>query len=182
MVMTRVHGTVLAGLAVLAAAAVFFSRGPASSPAADAPLKSEGAQKRPAIPDRKTADSPRRPPASSPAGLPALPPPVESPSLPGSPAEREWIATRISELNDLSWFDDFASLSKILAELRNPLPEIRIGALHATKAFGSHDAVPYLEIISRELRDPVEQKAIADVIEYLNLPTLLERFEGDSPE
>ncbi len=111
--------------------------------------------------------------------LPDLPSPIEPPHAPGSPENQDWITQRISELDDLAWYDDPESLGKILTELRNPLLEIRAAALSATRAFGSRDAIPYLAAISRETKDPLEQKAIADLIEHLNLPTVLEQVNGD---
>lgn len=117
-------------------------------------------------------------PALSIDKLPDLPAPILPPNPTDSTANQEWIATRIDELDDLAWFDDPDSLGKILTELRNPLPEIRAAALEATRDFGSRDAIPYLEAISRDSKDPLEQKAIQELIEHLNLPTLLEQSDS----
>ncbi|MES2439538.1 MAG: HEAT repeat domain-containing protein [Verrucomicrobiota bacterium] len=176
--MTRVHGTLLAGLAVLTAAGFFVSRGPATTIGPARGVHAES-QKSPGPAAKKSPRPTGRPDVFSAHRLPELPPPVEPPHPAGSVENQDWITTRTSELNDLSWFDDADSLRRILAELRNPLPEIRAAALEATKEFGSRDAIPYLAIIAEGTRDPAEQKAIADLIEYLNLPTMLERSEGD---
>ena len=114
--------------------------------------------------------------------LPELPAPIVSPHSTGSDEDQEWIAKRIDELDALTWFDDFESLGKILTELRNPLPEIRAAALDATRDFGSRDAIPYLEAISSDSKEPLEQKAIQDLIEFLKLPTLLEESSINSDE
>ncbi len=106
--------------------------------------------------------------------LPELPPPTELPNPPGSPSNAGWADARLAELEKLAWYDDVGSLKKILAELRSPLPEIRHAALAATRAFGSRDAVPYLEQIAIGTSDPEEHKALTEAISYLNLPTFLE--------
>lgn len=129
--------------------------------------------------DARPGKPPRLPTVSALQNLPDLPAPVEPPHPPGSPENQDWITQRISELDDLSWYDDPGALGRILTELRNPLPEIRAAALSATRSFGSRDAIPYLHAIFRETKDPLEQKAIADLITHLNLPTVLEQFKGD---
>lgn len=130
----------------------------------------------------RPAKPPRQPSLPTLRNLPALPAPENPPHAPGSPAQRDWIEKRAGELESLAWNHDPESLGKILTELRNPLPEIRAVALEATKAFGSRDAVPYLEAISRDTADPLEQKEITRLIEYLNLPTLLEQTDSNENE
>ena len=150
-----------------------------------------GNQKLPTPPStiRKSAVSaasrepaPHRLPPQALQKLPELPAPIVSPNPPGSAADQEWIEKRIDELDDLAWFDDRESLGKILTELRNPLPEIRAAALKATRDFGSRDAIPYLEAISQDSADPLEKKAIEDLIEHLKIPTLLEESGVDETE
>lgn len=165
--MTRSRGFLLAGAAVLVVAGGWFFRGsdrqalpPATAPAAPAREIPK--------PDRPTHPS-----------LPELPAPAAPPLVAGSPDNATWTAERITELEKLAWFDDAASLQKILAELYSPLPEIRAAALAATRAFGSRDAVPYLEQAANGTSDPQERKALADAIEYLKLPTLLEEQIGE---
>lgn len=114
--------------------------------------------------------------------LPDLPAPILSSNPPDSTAHQEWIEKRIDELADLAWFEDQDSLAKILTELRNPLPEIRAAALGATRDFGSRDAIPYLEAFSRDSQDPLEQKAIRELIEHLNIPTFLEQSDSNEVE
>jgi len=108
------------------------------------------------------------------AGLPDA---VESPHSPGSTENEVWMEKRIEELEGLAWFNDAAALDKILAEMRNTQPEIRKAALEAAIAFGSKDAIPKLEILARGTNDLTEQKAIADAIEYLSMPTMVEHLE-----
>lgn len=143
----------------------------------------------PAPPPRKSSaptdtreSASRRPPSPALRKLPDPPAPMVAPAPPGSAANQEWIEQRTDELDDLAWFDDPESLGKILAELRNPLPEIRAAALKATRDFGSRDAIPYLEAVSRDSKDPLEQKALRDLIEHLNLPTLLEESGVEETE
>jgi hypothetical protein len=176
--MTRAQGSLLAGITILAAAGVFFLKETGKAPA-------ETTSPAAASPVSKTTDGPavkpsRATPATPVAGLPALPRFVESPHPPGSEEDREWVATRVAALADLAWLDDAESLHKILAELRNPVPEIRAAALTATKTFASRDAVPYLTALAAETGDTEEQKALNDLIEYLNLPTMLEQIDDDS--
>ncbi len=112
--------------------------------------------------------------------LPDLPPAIQSPHPIGSPENQDWITKRIDELAALAWEDDPESLGKILAELRNPLPEIRTAALEAIRNFDSRDAIPYLEAIARDTADPLEQKNLTDTVERLRLPTLVEHLDSPS--
>jgi HEAT repeats len=163
--MTRARGTLLAATLLLALASVLVLRRPVDK---EKPQLSE--TRHPQAEQRVSKT--RRPPTGD--VLPDLPPPAEPPNPPGSPDNAGWTADRLAELEKLAWFDDAGSLEKILAELRSPLPEIRAAALAATRAFGSRDAVPYLEQIANGTSDPEERKAVADAISYLNLPTFLE--------
>ncbi len=175
--MKRSHGTLLAGAVILTAAVIMVSR-EAAGPAAgvNTPVVSVSDQSPRPVESvlKKTKQRPSPAPRS---GLVDLPPPVQSPFLAGAAGSEEWIVGRIAELDRLAWFNDPDSLHKILSELRNPLPEIRAGALAATLAFSSRESIPYLEMIARETRDPQEQKAIADAIEHLKLPTMVEELE-----
>lgn len=109
---------------------------------------------------------------------PDLPPREDSTHTVGSPEEQEWIARRVRELDALSWNDDVESLRKILAELTQPVPEIRAAALKATREFGSPDAIPYLEAAARQTTDALEQKAINETIEHLRIPPLVEHLDA----
>ena len=175
--MTRTHGTLLAGVAILITAIFLITRqaGSVSEPSQPGtPASSKNAARQSLDPLTKPT---HRPAANLRKDLPDLPRPVESPYPPGAAENQEWIETRVAELDRLAWFDDFASLEKILAELRNPLPEIRTAALAATLAFSSRESIPYLEVLARETRDPQEQKALTDAIEHLKLPTMVEELE-----
>ena len=175
--MTRTHGTLLAGAAVLVTAIFLITRqaGPVTGPSQPGTTPSSKSAVRPSL-DPLTKPT-HRPATNVRRDLPDLPHPVESPYPPGAAENQEWIETRVAELNELAWFDDFASLEKILAELRNPLPEIRSAALAATLAFSSRESIPYLEVLAKETRDPQEQKALTDAIEHLKLPTMDEELE-----
>lgn len=87
---------------------------------------------------------------------------------------KEYVETRIQELQDLAMEDDQASLNTIISELTGPDPEIRRAAIDATVQFGSRDAIPGLEAAEMQLADPKEKAAIAEAIEFLNLPKLSE--------
>jgi hypothetical protein len=116
---------------------------------------------------------------SRPAGQQGLPAPVPSPHPPGSLADGDWTSARIVAIHELGCFDDAASLQKILAELRNPLPQIRAAALDATRAFGSRDAIPHLAVRAAETGEPLEQMELLDLIEHLKLPTVVEQLDAD---
>lgn len=108
--------------------------------------------------------------------------PIEAPYLQGSPEIQDWVVIRVAALNTLAWQNDLISLKKILTELRNPLPEIRAGALEATRNFGSRDAIPYLQAIANDSKEPQEKVALYELIEHLKLPTLLEVSEQNKTE
>lgn len=176
--MTRTHGTLLAGVVILTAAVLIITREAGAPANKQSSSVSPTPQKSASPPEKKPVSKPpRRPSSTSRIGLAELPPPVLSPFLSGAAGSEEWIAGRITELNRLAWFDDSDSLAKILAELRNPLPEVRSAALAATLAFSSRESIPYLEMIARETRDPQELKAITDAVEHLKLPTMVEEIE-----
>ena len=111
---------------------------------------------------------------------PTLPESVLSPHPPGSPEDGSWIIARIAAIHDLEWFDDTQSLLQILAELRNPVSQIREAALEATRNFGSRDAIPHLAARAAETGDLLEQKALIDLIEYLKLPTVIEQLAEEA--
>jgi len=153
-----------------------------------APKSADGKTPPPQHPASKTVprrDHPRPYIAKLPrlGDLPALPLPERPPQTPGSAGNEDWIDTKTETLENLTWQDDSESMRKILAELRSPLPEIRTAALQATREFGSRDAIPYLRAIADDTVDFQEQKNLADLIEYLEIPTLSESLDEpqDSP-
>jgi HEAT repeats len=176
--MTRGRGTLLVGITLLASGvAVFVKKTETFSARQKTPpvLASHAA--------RASASPITRPDRVLPRAVPApLPKPVYSPHVSGSLEGEEWVTARITAIQDLGWFDDAESLRKILAELRNPLPEIRAAAVAATRAYGSRDAIPYLTIKAEETGDPLEQKALMDLVEHLKLPTVVEQLESESEE
>ena len=177
--MTRVHACWLAGGAILAAAA--FLLGARWRPVADPPAQAGVAPGRHESPGPSPFVPPRRVAGSPHPGPPDVPAPVVCPHPADSPARQEWIATRIAELNGLAWYDDADSLRLILAELSNPMPEIRAAALDATIAFGSRDAIPRLAYLAARAHDPQQQQALNDAITYLKRPTLIEKLEPPVP-
>ncbi len=170
MIWSRAHASLLAGVAVLGAAGLLVSREFRPVAAASAP----SVHKTPKLPTREIAKSSRPPGGLPPERLAALPVPVTSPYPEQSAAYPEWIATRVSQLNDLAWFDDAQSLRRILAELRNPLPDIQAAALAATLAFGSREAIPYLEALAADSPDPKTRQDLREAATFLKRPTLLE--------
>lgn len=174
--MKRSSSFVLAGVVVLAAAAFLVLRSPAAR-GVNAGQTGSGATAAQSAKDLPPPPKPSPRPANS--SLPELPPAAQPPQAAGSPANQKWADERVEELEKLAWFDDAESLRRILAELYSPLPEIRSAALAATRAFGSKDAVPYLEQAENGTSDPAERKALADAIEYLKLPTLIEEQVGE---
>lgn len=82
-------------------------------------------------------------------------------------------------LHALAAKDDIESLKMILAELRNPIAEMRGVALAATKEAGNREAIPWLERAALEAQDTNEAKAIDAVIDYLKLPTAIEELGTD---
>ena len=155
------------------------SPGAEPSPAAERP---HVAGKSASAAEARSSNPPRETPAPGIRDLPGLPPPALSPHPTESAEQREWIDRKTSELDDLAWYDDFESLRKILSELRSSHPEIRTSALAATRAFGSREAIPYLEAISRDTADATERQAIRDLIDHLNKPTALEQSDWNAVE
>ncbi len=101
-------------------------------------------------------------------------PPSRSPHLAGSVENQDWIAKRVEDLESLAWSDTAEALGKILSELANPLPEIRMAALAAARDFGSQEALPHLEAMDPATLTPAEQQDLADTIDYLRLPPIIE--------
>jgi len=183
MPMTRVHLCWLAGSAALGVAVFLLGYG--FRPATDTNRRADVPPHRHDPPDKPQFAPSRRPPGALKPRPPELPAPVPPPYPADSPEQQDWIATRIADLNALAWYDDAESLHRILAELSNPLPEIQAAALTATIAFGSRDAIPYLEQLAAQARDPKQQQALTEAIAYLRQPTLLEKLDqppADHPE
>ena len=181
MFLPRIHGRLLAGVTVLALAGILIWREFRPAPVAAPPANAPTAHRSHDPPDMVKPAPSRRPVGSPNQGLPPLPPPITPPHPPESAEGRQWIADRVEELNALAWFDDPQSLLRILAELRNPLPEIHAAALAATVAFGSRDAIPYLETLAAESRDPQQQHDLTEAAAFLKLPTLIERLDQPEP-
>jgi hypothetical protein len=175
--MTRGRGMLLVGITLLAGSLLVFFKKSETPPGPQTPPVRTSQTSRPAtLPTLRPAAEPRKP------VLAPLPKPVFSPHPPGSLESQQWITARIAAIQDLGWFDDVESLHKILAELRNPLPELRAAAVAATRAYGSRDAIPYLIAKAEETGDPLEQKALTDLVEFLKLPTMIEQLECESEE
>ena len=157
--MTRLHGALLAGAAVIAAVAIYLAgRGDPPEVTAPAPV-----ERRAARPERPQGTRPMPEPLASGDG---------DSTEPGA---------AVKKLEELAWFDDPDSLTAILAELENPDPRVRGAALAAVRQFGSRDAIPRLQVLAAATRDPVEKKALEDAVAYLELPTMLEEIDGNPP-
>ena len=178
--MNRRYCTLLAGAAVMVAAIGFIPRKGAPAPYASNLTSLISSQKNARVPDDLAAKTGRGPALSNRKILTDVSLPVESPYPPGATENEQWIADQIAGLNRLSALDDSVSLSSILAELRNPLPEIRSAAYSAVRAFGSREPIPYLEQMRRETSDSADQQALTDTIEHLKLPTMVEALESIS--
>jgi hypothetical protein len=87
---------------------------------------------------------------------------------------RAYVTARVLELQELGAADDLDSLNTLLSELGNREPEIRKAALDAIVQFDSRDAIPKLEDAELQADDPHEKAAIADAIEFLQLPSITE--------
>ncbi len=90
------------------------------------------------------------------------------------------VAARIAELWDLSARTDRASLETLLSEVKNRDQEIRQAALDAISQSGNRAAIPGLRVAAAQTEDSQEKQAIADVIEFMSLPTLTELFRGSA--
>ncbi|HEY0550821.1 MAG TPA: HEAT repeat domain-containing protein [Verrucomicrobiae bacterium] len=84
------------------------------------------------------------------------------------------VAARIAELGNLSTKTDRASRETLLSEVKNPDHEIRQAALDAISQSGNRAAIPGLREAAAQTEDSREKKAIEEVIEFINLPTLTE--------
>jgi hypothetical protein len=175
--MARHRATLLIGLAVLAAIGIIVSRGLIPSGDSSRNPDTESVKSPPATGKK----SPRPPSRGIHISAKDIPAPAQPPHPVGDEANLDWITQRISDLNELAWFEDEASLRQILGELKNPLPEIREAALEATKTFGSIAAIPTLSTLLTETQDPAEQKAITEVIEYLKIPPMIDADPGEEP-
>jgi hypothetical protein len=69
-------------------------------------------------------------------------------------------------------------LEKLLAEVRNPEPEIREAALDAITQSGNRAAIPGLREAAAQTTDAEEKQAILETIEFMSLPTLTEILRG----
>jgi hypothetical protein len=170
--MTRANGTLLAGAVVLMAAAGFLVSHQFHAPA------TAGARKNESLPAREAPKPVRRQVESRWGNLPELPPASLPPHPPGSSENEAWITGRVAALDDAAWLDDPEAMRSILAELRNPLPELRAAARAAITAFGSDEAVPYLEMTAATTYDETERQELAKVIDFLKLPTVAGHLGG----
>lgn len=177
-IMNRPHCTFLAGAAVMAAAIMLFPRDVKPAPGASCLTTTVSLGRTASALDDLTLKTRRGPTLSNQQNLSDIPSPVESPYPPGASENKQWVEDQIDELNRLSALDDSTSLRAILAELRNPLPEIRRAAISAVRAFSSRESIPYLEQLRRVTADATDQQALTETIEHLKLPTMVEALEG----
>jgi HEAT repeat protein len=176
-----VRRIVLVGLVlVLAAALNWFG---ATRKAAQPPAPTGPAEASQAADSTAPSSNGDAPAARSDAGVPTTTPPASArANVPPATADaeiapathEEYVAKRISALQDLGMENDSDSLNSILNELDNEDPEIRQGAVEAAVQFGSRDAIPRLMDAADKTSDPKEKAAILEAVEYLNTPTLAE--------
>ncbi len=69
---------------------------------------------------------------------------------------------------------DPLSLPTLLDKVTNPIPEVRRAALEAVQALNDTNAIPRLRLALTQLEDPHDKAAILDVIEYLQLPDVMD--------
>jgi cytoskeletal protein RodZ len=84
----------------------------------------------------------------------------------------EYVQERVAELTSLAMNNDADSFNTIWSELSNPDKEIRAGALEAVIQFGDHTVSPRLRELAAQTQDPVEQAAILEAADYLDLPPI----------
>lgn len=123
-------------------------------------------------------------PGQTPAVVPTEVPPVKTnrevpavshSSEPHSETNHEIsTAQRITQLQDLAYEEDSASLNKILAALKDPAPEIRKAAVEAAIQFGSREAIPKLQEAAQQTTHREEKLRLLDAAEFLKLPSLTE--------
>ncbi|MEO7300900.1 MAG: HEAT repeat domain-containing protein [Verrucomicrobiota bacterium] len=92
----------------------------------------------------------------------------------GQPVQTESVEESIQKLEILGSTDDGRAFEEILAELRNPNPNVRQAALDALIQFGNRDAIATLNEVAAQTEDAREKVNILDVIDFLNLPTAKE--------
>jgi len=92
-----------------------------------------------------------------------------------------YVAARIAELRQLANKTDRASLETVVSEVRNPDQEIRQAVFDIISQSGNRDAIPALLEEAAQTEDPGVKKAIAEVIDFLNLPTLTEVLRQTNP-
>ena len=178
--MNRFHRTLLAGAAIMAAAMMMIPRTAAPPTEVGSLTRNPPKKKNTHLIGQNLSNTPSAPSRINRKNLTVISHPMESPYPAGATENEQWIADQIARLNRLSALDDSVSLSSILAELRNPLPEIRSAAYSAVRAFGSREPIPYLEQMRRETSDTADQQALTDTIEHLKLPTMVEALESIS--
>lgn len=84
----------------------------------------------------------------------------------------EAIAEKVQHLETLGMNDDAASLNTILAELRNPQPQIREAARDAAVQFGDPAAIPALKKAANQTEDVDEKILLLQAVKFLELPPL----------
>lgn len=161
---TRIHGAALFVAATAAIAAVWI--GTTHDPTSQLSQVREETT----VAERR-AQTPRSVQSKTANSLPASVPTAE---------DRQSISAGVEMLEQLAWEDDGESLEKIVVNLESPHAEIRAAAVAAVRAFGSRDAIPYLQTRSRNTSDPLEQNTLAETVEYLELPTLVEKIDSSS--
>jgi len=92
-----------------------------------------------------------------------------------------YVANRITELENLAMTGDSNSLATIEFELDSRDPRIQEAAVAAVIQFGSRDAIPALRAAYEHLDDPVQKVRIQKAVDFLELPTQAETDNTAGP-
>lgn|GEM_PF-6130234 len=121
------------------------------------------------VPITTPAVATSNPPAPAAVTVKTPSPVLVKPSM--TPEERELAIHQERErLAVLAMNNDSQSLSTILGDLTSPEKEIRLAAIEATKQYSSTNAIPVLKAIAEQTTDPEEVAALAEALEFLELP------------
>ena len=97
-------------------------------------------------------------------------------------AHAQYVRERKAAFYDLSMNDDQDSLNILLSELKNPDKSLRQAALESVIQFDDRSAIPRLEELAAQAKDPKEKIEILQAIEFMKLPSLSEFVEQRTAE
>lgn len=94
------------------------------------------------------------------------------------------IEKEVDQIRDLQGEADGANnpmiISALLAKLSHPEAEVRRAVLEAVKQMDDTNAVPGLEKVAENIKDPREKVAVMDTIEYLKMPSITDNASPES--